>query len=36
VNGIHQFMAQDQTPGPWTALNRQYERFFYKGETSGE
>lgn len=31
VNAIHRFIAQDQTPGRWTALNRQFERFFYKG-----
>ena len=30
VNAIAAFTAQDQTPGRWTALNRQYERFFYK------
>jgi 3'-5' exoribonuclease len=30
VNAIRCFVEQDQTPGRWTALNRQYERFFYK------
>lgn len=37
VNAIQTFMAQDQNPGTWTALNRQYERYFYKGTpTSAE
>jgi 3'-5' exoribonuclease len=30
VNAIRCFIQQDQTPGRWTALNRHYERFFYK------
>jgi 3'-5' exoribonuclease len=30
VNAIHKFIDQDQTPGRWTALNRNFERFFYK------
>jgi 3'-5' exoribonuclease len=30
VNSIRCFIEQDQTPGRWTGLNRQYERFFYK------
>jgi 3'-5' exoribonuclease len=30
VNAIRQFVEGDQTPGRWTAFNRQYERFFYK------
>lgn len=30
VNAITNFILQDQTAGRWTALNRQYERFFYK------
>jgi 3'-5' exoribonuclease len=30
VNAIRNFIQMDQTPGRWTALNRQYERFFYK------
>jgi 3'-5' exoribonuclease len=30
VNAISRFIEQDQTPGRWTALNRNYERFFYK------
>lgn len=32
VNAIRTFIEQDQTPGQWTALNRQYERYFYKPE----
>lgn len=32
VNAIRCFIEQDQTPGRWTALNRQYERFFWKPE----
>lgn len=32
VNAISRFIAQDQTPGKWTALNRNFERFFYKPE----
>ncbi len=30
VNAIRCFTEADQTPGRWTALNRQYERFFWK------
>ncbi len=30
VNAISKFVEQDQTPGRWTALNRNFERFFYK------
>jgi 3'-5' exoribonuclease len=30
VNAIQKFIEQDQAPGRWTALNRHYERFFYK------
>ncbi|MGZ3699573.1 MAG: HD domain-containing protein, partial [Bdellovibrionota bacterium] len=30
VNAIRMFIELDQSPGRWTALNRQYERFFYK------
>jgi 3'-5' exoribonuclease len=30
VNAIRVFTEQDQTPGRWTAFNRQYERFFFK------
>ncbi len=30
VNGIARFIAADLTPGRWTALNRNFERFFYK------
>lgn len=31
VNAIKKFIDQDQTPGQWTALNRQFERTFFKG-----
>jgi 3'-5' exoribonuclease len=30
VNSIRLFTEMDQTPGRWTGLNRNYERFFYK------
>lgn len=30
VNAIQKFIEQDQTPGRWTALNRGFERYFYK------
>ena len=30
INAIRVFTEMDQTPGRWTALNRMYERFFYK------
>ncbi len=30
VNSISQFIEKDETPGRWTALSRQYERYFYK------
>jgi 3'-5' exoribonuclease len=33
VNAIGKFIEGDQTPGQWTALNRHYERFFFKGES---
>jgi 3'-5' exoribonuclease len=33
MNAIGKFMEADQNPGPWTLLNRHYERFFYKGES---
>lgn len=33
VNSIQAFLEQDQTPGRWTALNRQYERYFYKPDS---
>jgi len=32
VNAIRVFVEQDQATGPWTLLNRQYERYFYKPE----
>lgn len=31
VNQIGKFIEQDQTPGDWTALNKQQGRFFFKG-----
>ncbi|MEK6704944.1 MAG: HD domain-containing protein [Bdellovibrionota bacterium] len=34
VNSIAGFIEQDLTPGRWTALSRQYERFFYKPDWS--
>ncbi len=30
VNAIQKFISQDQTPGRWTAINRNFERYFYK------
>ena len=30
VNAIGKFVEQDQNPGRWTLLNRQFGRFFYK------
>jgi len=36
VNGLRVFMEQDQTPGRWTTLNRQHDRFFYKPDPSLE
>ncbi len=30
VNAVHRFIDQDQTAGNWTALNRNYNRYFYK------
>ncbi|OFZ17783.1 MAG: hypothetical protein A2X94_04245 [Bdellovibrionales bacterium GWB1_55_8] len=36
VNAIQAFIEQDATPGAWTALNRQYERFFFKPEWARE
>jgi len=32
VNAIRMFIENDQTPGQWTALNRMYDRFFFKPE----
>jgi 3'-5' exoribonuclease len=34
VNAIHSFISKDETAGSWTALNKMYERFFYKGQKS--
>jgi 3'-5' exoribonuclease len=36
VNAIRMFIEQDQTPGRWTALNRSYERFFFKPDWAFE
>lgn len=33
INQIWQFMAQDQTPGSWTALHRGFDRYFMKPES---
>jgi len=30
VNAVSRFIEQDQTPGRWSALNRNFERFFFK------
>ena len=30
VNAIRTFIEKDETPGQWTALSRQYERYFFK------
>lgn len=30
VNAIRCFIEKDETPGRWTALSRQYERYFFK------
>ncbi len=32
INSIQGFIEQDQSPGHWTALNKQYERYFWKSE----
>ena len=31
VNAIHHFIANDAQAGSWTVLNKQFERYFYKG-----
>jgi len=36
VNAIRMFIQHDQTPGRWTALNRSYERFFFKPDWAFE
>lgn len=36
VNAIQRFITQDQTPGQWTAFNRNFERFFYKPDWANE
>lgn len=36
VNSIRCFIEQDQNPGRWTSLNKQYERFFYKPDWVSE
>ena len=30
INAIHTFIEADTTSGPWTGLNRMYERYFFK------
>jgi 3'-5' exoribonuclease len=30
VNAIYKFIEQDQNPGRWSGLNRNFERFFFK------
>ena len=36
VNSIRMFIEADQSPGRWTGLNRQFERFFYKPDWAME
>lgn len=36
VNAIQTFIGKDEAPGSWTALNKNFERFFYKGPKSIE
>lgn len=36
VNAISRFVARDQTPGEWTGLNRQFERYFFKPSSSSD
>ncbi|MGE0614012.1 MAG: 3'-5' exoribonuclease YhaM family protein [Bacteriovoracia bacterium] len=36
VNAIRMFTEQDQNPGRWTGLNRQFERFFFKPDWAQE
>ena len=36
VNAIRTFIENDETPGNWTGLSRQYERFFWKPEWARE
>ncbi len=31
INAIQMFVEQDQTPGDWTALHRNFNRYFFKG-----
>lgn len=35
INAIQSFVAQDQTPGKWTALHRNFERYFFKPDRQG-
>lgn len=30
VNAVRKFIEADMSPGPWTQLNRQFERYFFK------
>lgn len=34
LNAIQGFIEKDENPGDWTALNKMYERYFYKGPKS--
>lgn len=34
LNAIQTFIDKDESPGDWTALNKMYERYFYKGPKS--
>lgn len=36
MNSIRCFIEQDQTSGLWTALNKQYQRYFFKPDWSRE
>ena len=36
VNAISKFIENDQTPGRWTALSRNFERYFYKPDWAVE
>lgn len=36
INAIQRFIKADASPGNWTGLNRQFERYFYKGESSAQ
>lgn len=36
LNTINSFIGKDETPGHWTAVNKMFERYFYKGPKSVE